>query len=394
MRTHPLVFRKHIDSLSCAYITDYHFFFDILTMSNYVPVKKIIKIVSAQRNPRHERRSSLQECYESAGARRRSRCNPWIVLFFLLSTVIYLYCRRADYMPPLNGRIFNTKIRDDANLLYEKNKLSIDVTPMKKPAVPPLAKPNTANTVKTTANTQMKTSGDFYKSSILKSESDLKPRQHPAVRDLPRCFRKKPYRTELFNKGRVLNAGFNEMMKFNTFHCVVFHDLDLLPMHESILYNCPTLPRHMCARVNDTQMNKFDQTYKFRNLFGGVVSMTRDQFERANGFSNLYFGWGGEDNDLFYRLNAAGYPIVRYNSSIGVYLVLPHYREPANPFRHHLLSRAVERYKIDGLSDSEYSVVYTKFRPLCTHIVVNINPRADNITEISHKWSNPLVKFH
>ncbi|KAJ8714925.1 hypothetical protein PYW08_004906 [Mythimna loreyi] len=469
--THPTK-RRSVRSVAehCCFSTlDRHYLFDILTMNNYVPVRKIIKIVSAQRNPRLERRSSLQDCFDSPGARRRSRCNPWMVLFFLLSAVIYVYCHRAHYLPPLNGRIFFTKIRSETP--NGKIKIAIDATQMKKPPVLPLAKPNTAVTVETTTRTQTTTSGDFYKSNLLKPGSDIKPRVHPAVRDLPVCFMKKPYPkfelkmksinldqeniypmvtkggsyhpadckskfkvgiivpyrervrnlgiflnnihpflmrqkldyqifvieqhgTELFNKGRLLNAGFNEMMKFNTFHCVVFHDLDLLPMHESILYSCPTLPRHMCARVNDTEMRKYDQRYKFHNLFGGVVSMTRDQFERANGFSNLYFGWGGEDNDLFWRLIAAGYPVVRYNSSVGVYLVLPHYRESANPFRHHLLSRAVERYRVDGLSDSEYYVVSTKFRPLCTHIVVNINPRDDNITNLNRKWSEPGYKFH
>ncbi|XP_063895277.1 beta-1,4-N-acetylgalactosaminyltransferase bre-4 [Helicoverpa armigera] len=202
------------------------------------------------------------------------------------------------------------------------------------------------------------------------------------------------YGTELFNKGRVYNAGFQEMMKFNTFNCVIFHDLDLLPMDENILYNCPTLPRHMCAVVNDTNMEKnYNVSYKHKSLFGGVVAMTIEQFQRANGFSNLYFGWGGEDNDMYWRLRASGYPVVRYQAHVGIYHILPHLREPANPFRHHLLSRAVERYKVDGLSNSEYYVVNTNFYHLCTHIVVQINPRDDNITELNLKWGKTFYKF-
>lgn len=37
-------------------------------------------------------------------------------------------------------------------------------------------------------------------------------------------------------------------------------------------------------------------------LFGGVSAMLRTHFEAVNGFSNLYPGWGGEDDDIYHRL--------------------------------------------------------------------------------------------
>ena len=72
----------------------------------------------------------------------------------------------------------------------------------------------------------------------------------------------------------LLNVGFAEaMMDFN-YTCVIFHDIDLLPMNETNLYNCPAaLPLHMSARVST-----WGYKVPYPTIFGGVTAFTPEQF--------------------------------------------------------------------------------------------------------------------
>ena len=40
---------------------------------------------------------------------------------------------------------------------------------------------------------------------------------------------------------------------------------------------------------------------KYRTIFGGVVGMTPALYTYVDGFSTIFKGWGGEDDDLYKR---------------------------------------------------------------------------------------------
>ncbi|KAL4138694.1 hypothetical protein PRIC2_002198 [Phytophthora ramorum] len=98
-----------------------------------------------------------------------------------------------------------------------------------------------------------------------------------------------------FNRGKLLNAGFD--MARSDYDVYIFHDVDLLPGDDlgEFYATVPLLgPMHVARvweRYNDSS-----------NYFGGIVAFTRQQFIKVNGFPNNFWGWGGEDNELYSRV--------------------------------------------------------------------------------------------
>jgi hypothetical protein len=100
----------------------------------------------------------------------------------------------------------------------------------------------------------------------------------------------------MFNRALLMNIGYQEAKKRREYDCYIFHDVDLIPFVMQNYYGCYDLPRHI-----GVVSNKTDFVLNYRRYFGGAIGMTSDQIEIINGFSNLMFGWGGEDDDIYNR---------------------------------------------------------------------------------------------
>ena len=102
-----------------------------------------------------------------------------------------------------------------------------------------------------------------------------------------------------FNRGKLLNIGFKiaEREKCTTF---IFHDVDLIPSEELKPWytSIPEHPAHI-ARVWD----RYNNNPKY---FGGVVSFSSGQYRRINGYPNNFWGWGGEDDEMYNRVKKQG----------------------------------------------------------------------------------------
>lgn len=136
--------------------------------------------------------------------------------------------------------------------------------------------------------------------------------------------------TDNFNLSNTQNIGVQQ----STGDVVILHQVDYLPT-EDVSYEIsdqPVLPARYGIFVNMdlTRRPMHDIPGGYRNwetgideaFYGGVVVMTRDQWDTINGFNPFYKGWGNEDEDLRERLKWAGYKPVRNQN--GTFLCLYH----------------------------------------------------------------------
>lgn len=105
---------------------------------------------------------------------------------------------------------------------------------------------------------------------------------------------------KLFNRGATKNIAAKHAIEDGCDY-VVFHDIDMIP-EEGCDYSYPEkAPRHIATKIS-----QMDYQLKYHEYFGGAVLFTKEQLEATNGYSNDYWDWGMEDDDLFWRCHKEG----------------------------------------------------------------------------------------
>ncbi|XP_061056470.1 beta-1,4-galactosyltransferase 1 isoform X1 [Eubalaena glacialis] len=174
----------------------------------------------------------------------------------------------------------------------------------------------------------------------------------------------------MFNRAKLLNVGFKEALKDYEYNCFVFSDVDLIPMNDRNTYRCFSQPRHISVA-----MDKFGFSLPYVQYFGGVSALSKQQFLTINGFPNNYWGWGGEDDDIFNRLAFKGMSVSRPNAVIGKCRMIRHSRDKKNepnPQRFDRIAHTKETMLSDGLNTLTYLVLDVQRFPLYTEITVDI----------------------
>ncbi|KAM9389840.1 beta-1,4-galactosyltransferase 4 [Phaethornis superciliosus] len=174
-----------------------------------------------------------------------------------------------------------------------------------------------------------------------------------------------------FNRAKLLNVGYLEALKEANWDCFIFHDVDLVPENDLNIYMCDTQPKHLVVGRNNTGYR-----LRYPGYFGGVTALTRDQFTRVNGFSNSYWGWGGEDDDLRIRVEMQKMKVVRPSAEVARYTMIFHKRDQGNEEnaeRMKLLGQVSRTWKTDGLNSCSYKLLSVEHNPLYVNITVDFS---------------------
>ncbi|KAL3317664.1 hypothetical protein Ciccas_003673 [Cichlidogyrus casuarinus] len=185
----------------------------------------------------------------------------------------------------------------------------------------------------------------------------------------------------LFKRGHLFNAYYMESSKQlsdNSPECLSIHDVDKIPSNLQLRYNCEFRPVQLARQFktfNFTEnglLQQMNNQKMYPGFMGGATLINRWDYWLLNGFSNLFDGWGGEDDDLFLRTKIARIPISEVDPKIGTFYHWMHSIE--NAVKDHRRKSKLKlpavwtNMLMHGLAQTEYSSVeiqsftlYTKY---------------------------------
>lgn len=153
-----------------------------------------------------------------------------------------------------------------------------------------------------------------------------------------------------FNRGKLLNVGYNSVQA----EYYVFHDIDMLPITGD--YDPCLGPTHLVSKAT-----QFKNGIPYDSYFGGVTMFPDIDFMQVNGYSNEYWGWGCEDDDIIRRCKNANIEVNRREG--GVYKSLEHKVNIDKQQAEDNFARYKQNihYNVDGLSTLQFKIVGVEY---------------------------------
>merc|ERR1712150_138617 len=192
---------------------------------------------------------------------------------------------------------------------------------------------------------------------------------------------------EEFNRASLMNIGYVESNCIDSgYTCFIFHDVDLLPEDDRNLYVCPPEETNQVKHIS-VAVNKWKYRLQYKNYFGGVTAISKSQIKKINGFSNEFYGWGGEDDDLFHRIELANITVFREPANIARFTMLLHGKEKANKDLKEMMKKSTEgkHFRDDGLNSLRYDLLKIDENLLYTRILAKLPP-APKVDKKRKSW--------
>ena len=146
-----------------------------------------------------------------------------------------------------------------------------------------------------------------------------------------------------FNRAKLLNVGVLE----TDFSYYALHDVDMLPQKAD--YSFPENPVHLATKVQ-----QFRYRMPYPTYFGGVVLFSKDDFIKVDGFSNEFWGWGSEDDEMYNNVINHGLQVTRRE---GQYISLHHRSADRSHHAINILRNLAGRKEDDGLHCCRYKLL-------------------------------------
>jgi xylosylprotein 4-beta-galactosyltransferase len=107
-----------------------------------------------------------------------------------------------------------------------------------------------------------------------------------------------------FNRASLINVGF--IFVKDNFDYIAMHDVDLLPLNPDLKYDYPESDGVMHIAAPGLHPK-----YNYPSFIGGILLLRNEHFDKVNGMSNRYWGWGLEDDEFYVRLKDASIKVYR-----------------------------------------------------------------------------------
>jgi len=189
-----------------------------------------------------------------------------------------------------------------------------------------------------------------------------------------------------FNRAMLFNAGFELITaNYGAYDCMIFHDVDHIPENNRNYYGCSNMPRHFAE-----ELDIHNYKLEYPEFFGGVTGVTWDQYKLVNGYSNMFWGWGGEDDDFHTRITSSeegNFTVSRPPNHYGRYssITQKHNQEGQFLGRFQLMKQrlVLERMFLEGLSTVNYKEEVLTKEKLYTNISLVLSKEGQLL---SHPW--------